>query len=134
MYVACRNLNTDSSAVKHVDYAQEQLRKYLRLLPSEYGVDSQVLNMHNLIHLPDDVRHLKVPLSEVSAFWGEAYIGFFKHLVKSPNKPVTQIANRLNELESSDNVKIKKQINFKCKYDFSESSFLLNDKVYKKIK
>ena len=106
LYVACRILNDNSNAVRHAKYAQDQLRLFFTLLPSEWGEDSQVLNMHNLIHVADDVRHFQVPLSEVSAFWGENYISLFKHLVKSPYKPLTQIANRLDELESADQVKI----------------------------
>lgn len=109
LYVSSRILNDDLNAVRCAPYAQDQLRLFFNLLPSEYGEDAQVLNMHNLIHLPDDVRHFQVPLSEISAFWGEDYIGFFKHLVKSPYKPLTQIANRLEELESSGDVKIMKK-------------------------
>lgn len=45
----------------------------------------------------------------MSAFWGESFIGTFKKLVKSPKKPLTQIVNRLNELESTDRLKIKKR-------------------------
>ncbi|CAD6240741.1 GSCOCG00008873001-RA-CDS, partial [Cotesia congregata] len=75
------------------------LLKFFFLLPSLYGKNSQTLNMHNLIHLPDDVFNLNLSLSESSAFWGENYIGKMKKLIKSPYKPLTQILNRLSELE-----------------------------------
>lgn len=39
-------LNDSDNAVRHVDYAQDLLRKFFELLPSEYGDDSQVLSMH----------------------------------------------------------------------------------------
>lgn len=97
LYVACRIFNDDLNAVRYAEYAQDQLRLFFNLLPSEYGEDALVLNMHNLIHVPDDVNHFQVSLSEISAFWGENDIGLFKHLVKSPYKPLTQIANRLDE-------------------------------------
>lgn len=106
LFVACRILNDEFNVVRYVDYTEEQLRKFFSLLPSEYGEDSQTLSMHNLIHLADDVRYFQLPLSEISAFWGENYIGLFKCLVKSPKKPLTQMANRLFELESGDNMKI----------------------------
>lgn len=61
-------LNDSDNAVRHVDYAQDLLRKFFELLPSEYGDDSQVLSMHDLIHVADDVRHNRVSLSEISAF------------------------------------------------------------------
>lgn len=63
--------------------------------------------MHYLIHVADDVRNFKMPLSDLSAFWGESYINIFKKLVKSPNKPLTQIINRLSELESRKTLQIK---------------------------
>lgn len=68
LYVACRMLNNSNNALRDVNYAQELLRAFFKLLPSEYGDDSQLLSMHNLIHVTDDVRHYKVSLSEVSAF------------------------------------------------------------------
>lgn len=60
--------NDSDNVVRHVDYAQDLLRKFFELLPSEYGDDSQVLSMHDLIHVADDVRHNRVSLSEISAF------------------------------------------------------------------
>lgn len=57
--------------------------------------------MH-LIHLADDVKNFKMSLSELSAFWDENYISIFKKLIKSPNKPLIQIINRLSELESEN--------------------------------
>lgn len=131
LHVACRILNDDLNAVRYADYAQDQLRLFFNLLPSEYGEDTQVLNMHNLIHLPDDVRHFQVSLSEISAFWGENYIGLFKNLVKSPYKPLTQIANRLDELESSGQVKIMKKNNFcECIYGHAIDTINYNQKQY----
>lgn len=62
--------------------------------------------MHNLIHVADDVINHNIPLSGISAFWGENYIGFFKNLVKSSNTPLTQIVNRLSELKSGNRLKI----------------------------
>lgn len=75
-------------------YARKLLRKIFFLLPSLYGEKSQTLKNHCFIHLPDDVINLNLPLSDISAFWGENYIGKIKNLVKSPYKPLTQILNR----------------------------------------
>lgn len=133
LFVSCRILN-DLNAFNHVDYAQDQVRLFFKLLPSEYGEDAQVLSMHNLIHVPDDVRHFQLPLSEISAFWGENYISLFKHLVKSPYKPLTQIANRLNELESADHVKIKNKSNLcECTYGTVIDLIEYHQKQYFKI-
>lgn len=91
--------------------------------------------MHNLIHIPDDVRYFKALLIEISAFWGENYTALFKHLVKSPYKPLTQIANRLKELENSDDMKIKKQSALcKCIYERFIESVIYHKKQYFKVK
>lgn len=134
LYVPCRILNDYIKAEEFVDYAQDRLKEFFELLPSEYGDDSQVLCMHYMIHIPDDVRYFKAPLSEISAFWGENYIGLFKHLVKSPKQPLTQIANRLYELESDDSIKIRKKILCKCKYESSTDLFEYNEQQYFRIK
>lgn len=93
-------MNKQDITLLQCDYAENLLRKFFYLLPSLYGDQSQVLIMHYLIHIADDVKNFKMPLSDLSAFWGESYIGVFKKLVKSPNKPLTQIVNRLYELEN----------------------------------
>ncbi|KYN18439.1 hypothetical protein ALC57_09247 [Trachymyrmex cornetzi] len=89
------------------------------LLPNDFYkhflllfVACRILNKQNitlLIHLADDVKNSKVSLSELSSFWGESYISIFKKLVKSPNKPLVQIINRLSELESRQTHKIKEK-------------------------
>lgn len=109
LYSACRILNNKDLITTDIDLAEEFFRKFFYLLPSIYGEKSQVLSMHNMIHISDDVRHFKVLVSEISAFWGENYIGIFKKLVKSPLKPLTQIVNRLAELEKSESVKIQRR-------------------------
>lgn len=127
LFVACRILDSDELCVTARDYARALLRKFFDLLPSFYGKDSQVLNMHNLIHAADDVEQFDLPLSDIAAFWGESFIGTFKNLVKSKRKPLTQIANRLEELESNDRLRMKKkydvrvcQINKKIKNTFTK--------------
>lgn len=106
-----RNFSADLiKKIELVSYANELLRSFLALLPNFYGKDSQVLNMHNLIHLTDDVEIFHLPLSGMSAFWGESFIGRFKKLIKSSKKPLTQIVNRLSEIESSRKFRIKKYL------------------------
>lgn len=100
LFVACRILHNNNQVSQNSEYAKELLRKFFFLLPTLYGDQSQTLNQHNLIHVADDVQNLKMDLSCISAFWGENYIGMLKKYVKSPNKPLTQIVNRLSEIES----------------------------------
>lgn len=122
LFVACRILNKQNVTLSYCDYAKNLLRKFFYLLPSLYGEQSQVLSMHYLIHVADDVANFKMPLSELSAFWGESYISIFKKLVKSPKKPLVQIINRLSELESEKTFKIKeKQYLDNCVYQNSNT-------------
>lgn len=78
LHVATRILHDEDYVHTYVDYAKTLLHKFFFLLPSIYGEQCQVLNMHNLLHVADDAIKFKVPLSQISAFWGESYIGIFK--------------------------------------------------------
>ena len=66
---------------------------------------------------------------------GQAWASTGKsRLVKSPYKPLTQIANRLNELESADYVKIKNKSNLcECTYGTEIDFIEHNQKQYLKI-
>lgn len=109
LFVACRILNNQHVTIVQCNYAQSLLRTFFYLLPSLYGEQSQVLNMHYLIHIADNMKNFNMPLSDLSAFWGESYIGTFKKLVKSPKKPLTQIINRLSEIENEKTLTIRKK-------------------------
>lgn len=116
---ASRILNNKELIADSTDYANDLLKKFFNLLPSLYGRGSQVLSWHNIIHVADDAKNFKIPLNDLSGFWGESYIGLFKKFIKSSNKPLTQIVNRLDELEYGERMIIKKK-------------YLLNDWIISK--
>lgn len=116
---ASRILNNKELIAGSTDYANNLLRKFFNLLCSLYGRSSQVLSWHNIIHVADDVKNFGIPLNDLSSFWGESYIGLFKKFIKSSNKPLTQIVNRLDELESGERMIIRKK-------------YLLNDWIISK--
>ena len=131
LFVAIRILNSNDLMIKFNSYAKKLLRHFFYLLPSLYGKQSQTLNMHNLIHIADDVLNLNLSLSDLSAFWGESYIGKMKKLIKSPYKPLTQILNRLSELEHEKEIKIKKiKTVQKCVIDDSTIFVYLENTYY----
>jgi len=78
LFVACRILCDSELYIENVNYARELLVKFFELLPSFYGVDSQVMNSHNLIHLADDIEYTKTYLSNISAFPFENCLGKIK--------------------------------------------------------
>jgi len=97
LVVACRLLNDPKLCILHSNYARELLRKFFQLLPSFYGLDSQIMNSHNLIHLADDVEHSKTNLSMISAFSFENYLGKIKKLIKGRNNSLAQLVRRVSE-------------------------------------
>lgn len=99
LFVSCRLLCDSKLAVSHADYAKSLLRKFVLLMPTFYGADSQVMNFHNLIHIADDVQHLHAPLTEYSTFPFENCLGLIKKLIRTPRNPVAQVARRLHELQ-----------------------------------
>ncbi|XP_057340289.1 uncharacterized protein LOC130677522 [Microplitis mediator] len=126
LHVACRILCSAELVVENVDYADNLLKKFFKLMPKFYGEACQVMNFHNLIHVADDVRHLQAPLSDFSSFWGENFIGKLKYFVQSAAKPLQQIINRLNAVETLGNIKIKK----KCileEYNINENADVIRD-------
>lgn len=83
-------------------------------------------NMHNLIHLADDVKNMGCSLFNVTAFSFENCLGKIKKLLRSGNRPLVQICRRLQEIYLID---IKKplpissvQIISKLQKDISENT------------
>lgn len=107
--MACRILCDPKHVLTSADYANDLLRKFVMLTPSLYGSDSQIMNIHNLIHIADDVKHFQLPLTEISAFWAENYLGKLKHLVRTPKNPLAQVVNRLSEQDPCPEEKVKKR-------------------------
>lgn len=103
-YAACRILCDEDAAVSRVGEARDLLRTFFDEMPRYYGIHSQAMNMHNLIHIPDDVEHLKMPLPMFSTFPFENYLGHLKKLVRTPNAPLAQVIRRLSEMEATSDM------------------------------
>jgi len=97
LVVACRILNDPELCVEKIIYARDLLRKFVELLPSFYGPDSQIMNSHNLIHIADDVKYNNMPLSAFSAFPFENFLGKIKRMIGGRNKPLAQLVRRVSE-------------------------------------
>ena len=92
-----RILSCDSLVKLYVNQAQAFLDKFVELSSKLYGEDSQILNMHSLSHLSDDVKHNNCSLSDITAFTFESYLGKLKKYLRSGNKPLSQRRKRLEE-------------------------------------
>lgn len=126
---ACRLLSSKELAVTHADYANKLLRKYVYLMPSLYGKDSQVLNNHNLIHLAEDVKQMQASLSFISAFPFENCLGKLKKFVRSPKNPMIQIVKRLSESELHEKNLIKSYASINVQEDYKDGVYV----VYRQI-
>jgi len=83
------------------DYTKELLKTCVENMKVLYGEYMIVYNVHSLVHLPDDVRKLG-HLDSFSAFPFENALKGYKTLIRKPNFPLQQLANRLVEKSSSD--------------------------------
>lgn len=72
-------------------------------MPHFYGPKSQTMNIHNLIHIADDVINIGAPISHFSAFDFENSLGFIKSIIKSTTNPISQIQRKLHLFHTTNN-------------------------------
>lgn len=88
---------------KHVfiDVAQNLFHSFVVNFAKIYGSENISYNIHNLYHVVDDVKY-HGPLDNISAFKYENRLQYVKQKIRSGNKPLEQIANRIfEEFENS---------------------------------
>ncbi|XP_046472738.1 uncharacterized protein [Neodiprion pinetum] len=104
-HAACRILCCEDLALRYNRFAKKYLRSFFLVMRQYYGPDSQIMNLHNLIHMADDAKNMKCSLTKITTFPFENALGHIKKLVHSPNRPLAQICRRLNEKFSIKNHK-----------------------------
>ena len=62
-----------------------------------YGLNSQVLNVHHLLHVADDVKFMKCSLSFIIAFPFENLLGKIQKYLRTSFRPLAQLCRRLHE-------------------------------------
>lgn len=93
-----------------IEYANSLIIYFVKSFKEIYGVEHMVHNVHNLLHIVDDVR-LFGNLDNYSAFPFENFLQSLGKLIRKPSNPIPQIINRLTEMERAD----KKIVNKKSK-------------------
>lgn len=96
LHVASRILCSDKLCKKLRIKAKEYLTIFFKFL-TYYGETAKVLNPHHLIHVAEDVLHMKCSLSRISAFPFESLLGKMKKCLRTANKPLAQLCRRLHE-------------------------------------
>lgn len=81
---------------KFVNIAETLFKLFIKNFANLYGAENISYNIHNLYHIVDDVKH-HGPLDEISAFKFENHLQYLKRRVRSGNRPLEQIANRIWE-------------------------------------
>lgn len=80
----------------YILYANELLKHFVTSYEKIYGKKYVSFNVHNLLHLADDVKQFG-SLDTFSAFAFESYISSLKILIRKGEKPLQQISRRLEE-------------------------------------
>lgn len=113
-----------SSAYVHcLDLAETLLYNYVESFICMYGPDYVVSNIHNLIHVVDEVRQFGV-LSSFSSYPFESQLFQIKRLLRTGYLPLEQVAHRLNELSQIVGKRKEKVENFpKLKHENDGGEF-----------
>lgn len=96
---ACR-LMSCSDPLPHLPMARRYFKQFVDTAPQIYGSSFVSLNVHNLIHLCDDVETTCCNFNELSAFCFESYLGSVSSMLRSPTHIVTQYCRRVLEKET----------------------------------
>lgn len=96
LHVAMTVLLSPKFCYKEQAYAKRLLKHFVKSFSKLYGIENISHNVHNLLHLADDVSVFG-PLDMCSAFPFENFMQQLKKMVKKPNQALQQIAGRLQE-------------------------------------
>ena len=97
LHLAIRILASNSMVKEYSGLANDCLKYFAHQFGKIYGKNHLVYNVHSLTHLAGDCM-IHGPLDSFSAFPFETYLGRLKKLIRSPNRPLAQIVNRISEL------------------------------------
>lgn len=81
--------------------AKELLDHFVKNFKSFYGIDYMTSNVHNLLHVVDEVLNFGI-LQSFNAYPFENKLYLIKNMLRTGNKPLSQIAKRLGECDSLD--------------------------------
>ena len=78
----------------HLDYARGLLVYFVQNSKIFYGNTFIVYNVHNLLHICDDVKNFNCSLNDISYFPFENHLQHLKRFVRRSKNPINQIAKR----------------------------------------
>ncbi|XP_036148989.1 uncharacterized protein LOC118647704 [Monomorium pharaonis] len=83
-----------------INKARKYLDSFFDIMPLLYGNTSLSINVHNLIHIVDDVEYFNCTLDNISAFPFESMLGKIRKMIRTGNHPLSQVCRRLYEINS----------------------------------
>lgn len=102
-----------------INFAESLLNYFVTSFEILYGTKHISYNVHNLLHLCNDVRTFG-SLDTFSAFRFENYMAYIKRRLRKPEKPLQQLMRRYKEIEHfellSVNHSAKNKELYTCKY------------------
>lgn len=132
LHCAIRILCDAEICIVHNNFARELLIYFVKNYSKLYGEEHVNHNVHNLIHLPDDVS-VHGPLDKFSAFKFENFMSDIKKMLQKSKHPLQQFIKRTYErtdyLISEKNHKNKQMVLTKEGDTYFEN--LLNNKLVK---
>ncbi|RXN03277.1 hypothetical protein ROHU_013557 [Labeo rohita] len=99
MFVGVFILSNKALLEEYTDYANDALVLFVQHFGKLYGDMYLSYNVHNLVHLAQDVK-VHGNLDSFSAFKFENFMQKLKRLVRKPESPCCQVVKRLAERES----------------------------------
>lgn len=64
LHTAIRILSGKDTTLKYCTYARNLLKKFVQLVSNFYGNEFLIGNIHNLLHIADDVSFMQCSLSD----------------------------------------------------------------------
>ena len=100
-HTAIKILATEKICIEFNQYANELLRSFVADARELYGVEFLSYNVHNLIHLANDVLRFG-HLDSFSAFPFENYLHQIKNLLRKHDKPLPLVIRRINVIQMNE--------------------------------
>lgn len=88
-----------------LNVAESLFKDYVENYIQIYGEDTISSNVHNLVHVVDDVRRFG-NLTKISAYPFENALYSIKLLLRSGNRPLAQVTKRLHEMAQIDSTSV----------------------------
>lgn len=98
LFSSCRILCSKELAIKYNTVAKLYLKRFVLLMIKFYGKSSISINVHNLLHVADDVVNMNCQLSLINSYAFENLLGKMKKTLRTGYGPMQQLCNRMHEM------------------------------------